>query len=661
MLKTTNIQLFYAFLLVCSSVLISCEDKSLKPITREEEKILLDQISRVNDTAGAKQCLRFIDSASAGYKLSSITKTNIYNRKHTIYLHYIPDLHKAQLYADSMYYLATSDPIIKKDTSIIFNAFIAKADAAFALEHYDVAFKYYNLARELISNSKFPCKESSYLFRIGMAYYRSNKFLRAAQLFKQSADKFSHCNNPSFVELFRGQETISNIGVSYEKAGKIDSAVYYYKQALNYVTTNSLRYSNQNHYWNVAKSVIYGNIGSAFLQLANTDSAKQYLLSSISLSEKTNGDITDRIFNKLKLATLYLEEGKLAEAKVELSNCDSLKSIIIRLGFSNDTLEIANRLSDTYYNYHLKTRNFITSINYLNIHHKIQEQKWVKAQKIIFNDLEQGIIREADKQKINSLEKDVKINKLRVVVLVLLVIVSVFLILYIRWVYKKQHHSLEQQNKYITSKSAEIEERLHNKIKKDQQNFLALIENSDDFLWSVDKDFVLLAFNKAYRKGMYKYFGAYPEVGKQEVLIQENAPLFYNKLITCYQRVLAGLQYEPIEKGIRHNNEEPDIEVRFRPILDEQGNITGVSCYRRDITEYLKLIKILEKNNKQLLSIAWVQSHKLRGPLTTIQGIVNYLTNNNPDSKNYETMKDGLRNAINEMDKVIHEIVEETD
>ena len=56
-----------------------------------------------------------------------------------------------------------------------------------------------------------------------------------------------------------------------------------------------------------------------------------------------------------------------------------------------------------------------------------------------------------------------------------------------------------------------------------------------------------------------------------------------------------------------------------------------------------------------------MQSHKLRGPLTTIQGIVNYLTNNTPDSENYEAMREGLRNAVNEMDKVIHEILEEID
>jgi tetratricopeptide (TPR) repeat protein len=485
--------------------------------------------------------------------------------------------------------------------------------------------------------------------------------LHAAHLFKQSAEKFEQCHDLNFIESFRGQETISNIGVSYEKAGMPDSAIYYYNNALKYVLINEPLYPTQNHQWDVAISVIQGNIGSSYLLLGNKDSAEHYLEKSLALSAKISGDLSDRIFNKLKLASIYIEDGKMTEAKNELSNCDSLKSKIQRLGVPNDTLEIALRITEMYYKYYWEMGTYVAAISYLSAHHIIQEQKWQKAQKIIVNDVEQGIKREADKQKIDSLQKDVKINKLRTALLALIIILSIILILYIRRVYNKRHQSLQQQNIKIVSESAEVKEMLQKKIKKDQQNFLSLIENTDDFLWSVDKNFVLLAFNKAYRKGMYQYFGAYPEVGEPELLTQTHAPQYYNKLINCYQSVLAGLPYEPIYKGIRHNNEDQDIEVRFRPIIDEHGMITGVSCYRRDITEYLKLIKILEKNNQQLLSIAWVQSHKLRGPLTTIQGIVNYLKNNNPDSENYTHMLDGLKEAVSEMDKVIHEIVEETD
>ncbi len=661
MQKTNTYRFIYVVLFTFGCILCSCKRTIDTPKPTVDEQLLLDHISNVNDTAGPKKCIQFIDSVSAGFSFSPLSQFKIYNRKHTIFLHYLPNAHLASSYADSMYFLATSDPAIKQDTSFIFNAYLAMADAAFASDHFDIAFKYYNLARELVSNSSFPCKECSYLFRIGMAYFRSGKYLKAARLFKQSNEKLEQCNNITFVESFRGQETISNTGISYEKAGMPDSAIYYYNKTLKYITINELAYPTQNKLWDVAVSIVLGNIGSAYLQIGNKDSAIHYLNKSLLLNTKINGDMSDRIFNKLKLASIYIEDAKMTEAKKELSYCDSLKSQILRLGFSNDTLEIAFRISDIYYQFHTKSGNYLEAIRHLNNHHNIQEKKWQKAQKIIVNDLEQGIIREADKQKIDSLEKDVKINKLRTAVLVLLILVSVLLTLYINRVYKKRHQTLEQQNQKIVSQSAEVEEKLQNKIKNDQQNFLSLIENTDDFLWSVDKNFVLLAFNKAYRKGMFQYFGEYPQVGKPELLIQEQAPLFYNKLITCYQRVLAGLQYEPIDKGIRHNNQEPDIEVRFRPIIDEQGNITGVSCYRRDITEYLKLIKILEKNNKQLLSIAWVQSHKLRGPLTTIQGIVNYLTNNTPDSENYETMREGLRNAVDEMDKVIHEIIEEID
>ena len=337
MLKQVTYLLFHTFLwaIVCMS--ISCKTPIKTPPTKLEEKQLLDNISRVNDTSGPKICLQFIDSISTRVTFSPLSKFKIYNRKHIIFLLYLPDVRLASAYADSMYYLATTDPVIKQDTGFKFNAYLAMADAAFASDQFDVAFRYYNLAREIVSTSSLPCKECSYLFRIGMAYYRSGKYLHAAHLFKQSADKFEYCNNVNFVESFRGQETISNIGISYEKAGMPDSAIFYYDKCLKYIANNKQLYPAPNNYWDIAVAVVMGNIGSAYLQLGKKDSAIYYLNKSILLSTQVNGDMTDRIFNKLKLAFIYIEDDRMPEANKELTYCDSLKSQNLQLGFSNDT------------------------------------------------------------------------------------------------------------------------------------------------------------------------------------------------------------------------------------------------------------------------------------------------------------------------------------
>jgi len=52
-----------------------------------------------------------------------------------------------------------------------------------------------------------------------------------------------------------------------------------------------------------------------------------------------------------------------------------------------------------------------------------------------------------------------------------------------------------------------------------------------------------------------------------------------------------------------------------------------------------------------------VQSHKLRGPLSTIMGIVSFLMQKDIDQKYHEQMLLSLKDKAEEMDNVIREIV----
>jgi PAS domain S-box-containing protein len=215
---------------------------------------------------------------------------------------------------------------------------------------------------------------------------------------------------------------------------------------------------------------------------------------------------------------------------------------------------------------------------------------------------------------------------------------------------------LEDTNKKIKDESAKKEELLRRKIRQDELNFMALIENTDDFLWSVDREFNLLAFNKAYREYFILVFGVEPRTGTPDP-VKMLSPERYAKLVDGYETVLAGHPYDIVEKGMSVNGNTPDVEVRFRPIRDEQGNLSGVSCFRRDITEYVRLITKLETSNKQLRDIAWVQSHKLRGPLATMIGILDYLSDPEVTDADREMMTASLLEKLEEMDKIIHEIV----
>ncbi len=155
-------------------------------------------------------------------------------------------------------------------------------------------------------------------------------------------------------------------------------------------------------------------------------------------------------------------------------------------------------------------------------------------------------------------------------------------------------------------------------------NYIALLDNTEDMLWSLDTNLNLTACNKPYRDYMHLLFGEYPVIGKL-CIVQEKKPAFCTRILNGYHTALSGQIHTLIDKGIAVNNFEPDILIRFIPIRNGEGEIVGVSCFRRDITEFTTLIDTLKTRNEQLEQIAWVQSHQLRGPLATLMSIADVL------------------------------------
>lgn len=86
----------------------------------------------------------------------------------------------------------------------------------------------------------------------------------------------------------------------------------------------------------------------------------------------------------------------------------------------------------------------------------------------------------------------------------------------------------------------------------------------------------------------------------------------------------------------------------------------GLSVYFTDITEKRNAQKLIEQQNEQLKEIAWIQSHKVRGPLASILGLAKLLefdTNKNVENK--EAVK-GIIEAGKELDTIIKEIDKHT-
>jgi PAS domain S-box-containing protein len=102
-----------------------------------------------------------------------------------------------------------------------------------------------------------------------------------------------------------------------------------------------------------------------------------------------------------------------------------------------------------------------------------------------------------------------------------------------------------------------------------------------------------------------------------------------------------------------------DVSINISPVTNSLGEITHWISIRRDITETRAYVKAIEEQNKKMMNIAWLQSHKVRGPLTRIMSLVELLANSDPD-KETQVLLDFLSKSAVELDEIIIDITNHT-
>ncbi len=109
----------------------------------------------------------------------------------------------------------------------------------------------------------------------------------------------------------------------------------------------------------------------------------------------------------------------------------------------------------------------------------------------------------------------------------------------------------------------------------------------------------------------------------------------------------------------KKNREIIQVELQSN-IIDFKGREAYLAL-SIDITERLNYIGAIEKQNKTLQEIAWIQSHLVRAPLAKIMGLIDLIQNH----KLSDTEKDDyfihILDAANEFDAVVKDIVKKTD
>lgn len=99
--------------------------------------------------------------------------------------------------------------------------------------------------------------------------------------------------------------------------------------------------------------------------------------------------------------------------------------------------------------------------------------------------------------------------------------------------------------------------------------------------------------------------------------------------------------------------------VVFEPARNQEGNIIGVSLNATDITDRIRQERLVFSQNESLRRIAFIQSHELRRPVSTIMGLIQLIKSEDlPLSIRQDVSM--LDVAVQELDSKIKEIVSHT-
>ncbi|MDO3628449.1 PAS domain S-box protein [Mucilaginibacter sp. BT774] len=195
-----------------------------------------------------------------------------------------------------------------------------------------------------------------------------------------------------------------------------------------------------------------------------------------------------------------------------------------------------------------------------------------------------------------------------------------------------------------------------------KNNLEALINNTEDLTWSIDRNGKYVYMNSAYRKRISNTTGVTPEEGDNAYLYSGSTDEINAEWRSYYQRAFDGERYVIRHESLNPKTKENDhFEVSFNPIYKgTKDKIIGVGCFARNITERLKTEEALIEQNERLKNIASLSSHELRRPVASMIGLLNILDRDNFSNPENKQIMDHLHTVTQEIDEVIRLIVNKT-
>lgn len=330
--------------------------------TAFKEAVLQKREYYISNQHLLREGLQFFDSAFQCIEQPGNEDYTLFYSTKAALAHYAQRYSLANQFADTLERIlepriAHSTYDLEKYAGVLF----VKGDNYMALGKYTEAFANYFKAKEVLEQGAGSCVVSHYTYRMGNVMYRQKRYTEAKELYTQAFNAGDDCPQEDEPHM-RKQALLDNIGLCYYQLGDNDSALFYYHQTLQYISTHRDHINKKHHevdFSVIAEGVVYGNMAKVYRRLKLFDKAEELLRKSIDINLRKGHDVHDAKITMLELASM----------QHELNQWQSLEQTLLAIGLALDTLPNSehelrwHQLSADFYR---EKKDFITAYSHLN-------------------------------------------------------------------------------------------------------------------------------------------------------------------------------------------------------------------------------------------------------------------------------------------------------